>query len=155
MRKRLRFIVEFVLVGGGCIGSCLLIRAYGAYSTQKKIRALTTPLPPATAQELCVKLDLPETDERCRSDAVVYAPDFYADLSRPFEYGDSTYQDVQDLFGQYQYECESRERVAADGYPRFRCRYDFHGDRMFPVIFIFSLEDETIVDIMPVLFDSG
>ena len=155
MQKRLRIVIGILMIVGGCISSCLLIRAYGTYSAQKKIRALTTPLSLETTQDLCVKLSLPKTDRRCRADTVVYAPDFYADLNRPFKYGESTYQDVQDLFGQYQYECESRERVAADGYSRFRCSYDFQGDHMFPVIFSFSLENETLVDIMPVLFDSS
>ncbi len=154
MRRRSRLILGIVLIISMCIGSCWLIRAYGTYSAQQKIRALTTPLAPEVVQALCLKFELPATDKRCGTGAVVYAPDFYADLGRLFEYGKSTYQDVQDLFGDYQYECETRERVAAQGYHSFRCMYDFHGDRMFPVSFRFSLENETLEYINPVLFDS-
>ena len=154
MQRRVRLVILIIVTVGVCIGSCLLIRAYGTYSFQVKVRELTTPLDPAIAQDLCLKLKLPDADKRCQADAVVYAPDFYKDIGNPFDYGETTYQEVQALFGEYQYECESRERVAADGYSRFRCMYDFHGDRMFPISFGFSIEDETLCQITPVLFDS-
>lgn len=155
MHQRSRLILSMVLIIGMCIGSCWLIRAYGSYSAQQKIRALTTPLAPEVVQTLCLKFELPATDKRCRAGAVVYAPDFYADLGRLFEYGESTYAEVQAVFGVYQYKCESRERVAAQGYSVFRCWYDFHGDQMFPMVFEFALDDETLEGIMLHLFDSG
>jgi hypothetical protein len=106
-------------------------------------------------QDLCRKLALSEDDWRCQPDVVVFAVDFYESIGRPFEYGQTTYDDVQALFAEYQYECESREGAAATGYTEFRCRYDFDGDRIFWVSFSFDLEDETLLDIVPVVFDSG
>ena len=76
MQKRVRLVILIIVTVGMCFGSCLLIRAYGAYSFQVKVRELTTSLDPAIAQDLCAKLELPDTDKRCRPDAVVYAPDF-------------------------------------------------------------------------------
>lgn len=155
MHKGVRLVVVIAVSVGVCIGSCLLTRAYNRYAFRAKVAQRTAPLEREVVADLCGKLVLPEEDWRCRPGASVYATDFYDSIGRSFEYGQSTYGDVQALLGDYQYECESREWAAATGYTQFRCSYDFHGNRVFPVIFAFELEDEILVDIIPVAFDSG
>ncbi|MBN1874148.1 MAG: hypothetical protein JXA33_07945 [Anaerolineae bacterium] len=136
-----------------CVGA-LIARAVATRSQIARLYELTAPLDAVVIQELCQKLSLSVQDERCQSEAVVYSIDFYDDIGQPFEYGVTTYQDVQALFGAYQYECDARV-ITADGYAYFRCLYDFKGDRMFPVSFRFSGDNDVLDQIMPVVSDRG
>ena len=69
--------------------------------------------------------------------AVVFAPDFFPAVRVQFKAGESAYDDVQDRLGSYQYQ-KGPTVTQADGTVYFRCRYDFKGDRVFPVVVSFS-----------------
>jgi hypothetical protein len=92
-------------------------------------------------------------DPLCQPGASVYGPDFADAVQDRFERDVSTFTDVQEALGTYLYDREPRV-TTADGYSSFRCWYDFNGDRIFPVIFRFSGENDTVVSIHQRLFDS-
>jgi hypothetical protein len=49
----------------------------------------------------------------------------------------TAYEDVQAKLGTYRYEREPVVRLA-DGTAYYRCWYDFRGDRVFPVAFVYA-----------------
>jgi hypothetical protein len=101
------------------------------------IREVTSPLEPSIVHDLCQKLDLPAGDPLCQSGAVVYAPDFFLAVKAEFTPGVTTYEDVQEKLAAYRYRREPVVRLA-DGTASYRCWYDFQGDRVFPVVFVFT-----------------
>lgn len=102
------------------------------------IEEITTPLEPAVAQDMCQKMSLRNTDRRCQEGAVVYAEDFAQEIRVAFEPGVSTYADVQEVFGPYQYECEEPVYYRSLNVTVFRCWYDLRGDRVYRIGFGFT-----------------
>ena len=119
----------------------LLIWATGTtlnHFRRPKIHEITTPLDQAVIQDMCEKLDLRPRDKRCREGAVVYAPDFFPEIKSAFRSSDeATYDHVQELFGEYQYECEDPVYTRSTDRTTFRCFYDLHGDRRYDFGFMF------------------
>lgn len=111
--------------------------------TKPKVHEVTSPLEAAVVQDLCQKLGLSEDDPLCQTGVVVYAPDLFPAVKKSFEPGVATYDDVQENLGDYLY---LREPLVtqADGTAYFVCRYDFNGDRVFPVVFFFT--DEGVLE---------
>lgn len=107
--------------------------------TRPQVHELTSPLAPGVIQNLCQKLDLAEGDPLCQPGATAYAPDFFPAVRASFEPGITTYDDVQGKLGRYLYKREPLV-IQADGTRYFVCRYDFKGDRVFPVVFFFTGE---------------
>jgi hypothetical protein len=104
------------------------------------ISAITTPLAPAVVQDVCEKLDLPKDSPTCRPGATVYAPDFSPAIRAAFQPGVTTYTEIQQKLGKYQYECEPPMRyMDTPGYETFfRCHYALNPDRVFPFAFSFT-----------------
>jgi hypothetical protein len=127
-------------VGGGL----LLMGAMSAIfqeivAPRPKISEVTSPLKPEVVQDICSKFGLPKDDDRCRPGATVYAPDFFPLIRESFTPGVSTYDDVQEKLGAYQYKCEKPTKES-DGTIYFVCSYDLQGDRVFHADFFFTGE---------------
>jgi hypothetical protein len=152
-RKSLNPFIILLLGALMCVLLCVLTTPIRKQRNRERTNAYTIPLQSVVAQDLCSKLDLPETDSRCKAGAVVYATDFFHDIGRPFELNVSTYEDVQALFDKYQFDCESRV-TTADGYSYFICDYDFTGDQVYWVSFMFSGEKDVLDRIMLHVDDS-
>ncbi len=120
-----------------CVVLIIAVPTIVSRITRPKVHEVTSPLEAAVVQDLCQKLALSEDDPLCRPGAVVYAPDFFPAVRASFEPGVTTYDDVQEKLGSYQYKHGSLVTLA-DGTAYFRCWYDFEGDHVFPVVFIFT-----------------
>lgn len=105
--------------------------------TRPKVYEVTSPLEATVVQDLCQKLALSEDGPLCQPGAIVYAPDFFSAVRASFEPGVTTYDDVQEKLGSYQYK-RGELITQADGTAYFVCDYDFNGDRVFPVSFFFT-----------------
>lgn len=140
MRTVLKIIIIYV-AGFVFLITCLFLLVMGftiaSRLTKPKIHEVTTPLEAIVVQNLCQKFSLPEDDPLCRPEAIVYAPDFFPAVRAAFTPGITTYDDVQEKLGSYQYERKPLV-TQAGGTTYFRCRYDFNGDRVFPVGFSFT-----------------
>jgi hypothetical protein len=105
-----------------------------AYRNNYKLH--TTPLPQTVVDDMCFKLNLKATSEHCRSDMVVYAPDFFEEIKAYFNNlpdQSKTYDAVQDKLGTYLVSCETPD---PDG--MYVCHYDLKGDGIYPVAFFFD-----------------
>lgn len=122
-----------------CMASIIVIPTLVSRFARPKVHEVTSPLGAAVVQDLCQKLALPEGDPLCQPGAVVYAPDFFPAVRTSFKPGVTTYDDVQDKLGSYQYK-RGQLVTQADGISYFVCGYDFNGDRVFPVGFFFTEE---------------
>lgn len=142
MRHAIKVLIVYV-VGLLSIPACMFLLVVAStvvgHLTRPKVYEVTTPLEEEVVQDLCQKLALAEDDPLCQVGAVVYAPDFFPAVRASFQRGVTTYEDVQEKFGEYQYERQSLV-TQADGTAYFMCGYDFNGDRVFPVWFSFTKE---------------
>lgn len=152
-KKSLNPFIILLLGALMCVLLCVLTTPIRKQRNRERTNAYTIPLQSVVAQDLCSKLDLPGTDSRCKAGAVVYATDFFHDIDRPFKLNESTYEDVQALFGEYQFDCESRV-TTADDFSYFICDYDFTGDRVYWVSFVFSGEKDVLSRILLHVDDS-
>ena len=146
MRKAIKvFTVYVVGLLSISAGMFLLVAATTVVShlTRPKVYEVTTPLEEEVVQDLCQKLALAEDDPLCQVGAIVYAPDFFPAVRASFQPGVTTYEDVQEKLGDYQYK-RGQLVTQADGAAYFVCDYDFNGDRVFPVGFFFT--DEGILE---------
>jgi hypothetical protein len=146
----IKFLVKFFIayVAGAvfiiaCMSSIIVIPTIVSRLTRPKVHEVTSPLETGVVRDLCQKLTLPEDDPLCQPGAIVYAPDFFPAVRASFEPGITTYDDIQGKLGSYQYECKPPVNLV-DGTAYFRCWYDFKGDRVFPVVFIFT--DDSILE---------
>jgi len=122
-----------------CILLIIVIPTTVGRLTRPKIHEVSSPLETAVVQDLCQKLALAEDDPLCQPGAVVYAPDFFPAVRTTFQPGITTYDDVQEKLGDYQYK-KGQLVTQVDGTKYFVCDYDFNGDRVFPVGFFFTDE---------------
>lgn len=115
-----------------------------AYNTREAQQAtnypnITTPLSHETAADICKKFEIDPDDARCHPDAVVYGPDFFADINLYFKEvpkEEATFDLVQSKLGAYLDACE---RPNDKGY--YRCRYDLRGDGIYPIFVLFNDKD--------------
>jgi hypothetical protein len=140
----IRDVVKLLIVyGAGVITTivCLLlvvtIPTIVSRLTRPKVHEVTSPLGSSVVRDLCMNLDLPVDDPLCQSDAVVYAPDFFPAVRAEFRPGESTHDDVQSKLASYQYSCEPPVTLK-DGTASYRCWCNFQGDRVFPIVFVFT-----------------
>lgn len=120
-----------------CVVLIIAVPTIVSHITKPKVHEVTSPLEAVVVQDLCQKLALSEDDPLCQPGAIVYAPDFFPAVRASFEPGITTYDDVQEKLGSYQYK-RGALVTQADGTAYFVCDYDFHGDRVFPVSFFFK-----------------
>jgi hypothetical protein len=113
-----------LLMGKSFLQSIRLQSYYGDYE------ARSSPLDPKVVAELCSKLELRDRDWRCKSGAVVYAPDFFGDIER-FCLKADTYDDVEVVFGPYKYRCTQLFGDPADAGSYYVCDYDLRGDGVY------------------------
>ncbi len=107
-----------------------------AYREDYKLH--TTPLPKTVVEDVCLKLSIKNSSENCRSDAVIYAPEFFDEIKSHFNDlpdQSKTYGAVQDKLGVYLIRCE---KPALDG--NYRCTYDLRGDEIYPFFFYYDKE---------------
>ena len=116
-----------------------------------KIHEVTSPLEAEVVHDLCQKFDLLKDDSSCQPGAVVYAPDVFPAIIHSFEPGVTTYDDVQEKLGRYLYEREPTTTLA-DGSTYFVSAYDFRGDRVFTIGFLFG-GDGVLQRILPAVYD--
>lgn len=138
----------FILIG--VLLSVLIILSPYIYGVAIEIVSLphqlswrnrTAPLRAEVIRDLCQKFNLSDKEFRCKTDAVVYAPEFFQTIRRDFIHSNGetvTYDYVQEKLGRYQYECSPMitERTGAE---YFICSYDLQGDHVYPIgIFYYS-----------------
>jgi hypothetical protein len=116
------------------------------------IEEATDPLDATTVRDLCESLDMPEHAPQCEPGASVYATDFVQAVRASFPPGQATYADVHARIGRYEYELED-PLTMSDGEKTFRAQYDFKGDRVFRIGFVFSA-DGTLRRILASPYDS-
>jgi len=130
------YVVGAVLLFA-CMTSIIAVPTIVNRLTRPKVHEVTSPLKTDVVRDLCQKLALSEDDPLCQPGAIVYAPDFFPAVRASFEVGVTTYEDVQEKLGSYQYK-RGALVTQADGTAYFVCDYDFNGDRVFPVSFFFT-----------------
>jgi hypothetical protein len=139
-KRAAKFLLILTAITVGLF-QCLIILIVGStvFSrlTKPTVKEVTSPLETAVVLDLCSALAMPQDSRVCQPGAVVYAPDFFPAVRASFQPGQSTYEDVQSKLARYQYEYEPVVTTAS-GYSYFRAWYDFRGDRVFPVGFIFE-----------------
>ncbi|MBI9049673.1 MAG: hypothetical protein JEZ00_09655 [Anaerolineaceae bacterium] len=117
---------------------------YKAIRTKLTWKEPTTPLPVEVIEDICSQFELGENDKRCKSDAIVYAPDFFEPIVDHFKMKDgkwSTYDEVQEKLDKYQVRIEPPSR-RADGSEYYRVWYDLRGDGIYPIVMRFDSEDK-------------
>jgi hypothetical protein len=140
VRDLTKLLIAFVsgaIVAITCLLLIVIVPTIVNRFARPKVHEVTSPLEPSVVHDLCQKLDLPVDDPLCQSKAVVYAPDFFPAVRAEFKPGMATYEDVQEKLAVYQYKYGPLVTVA-DGTAYYRCWYDFKGDRVFPVVFVFT-----------------
>jgi hypothetical protein len=147
MKKTLSIIFKiaaFVLVLVAFLMFCRLLKTgavLGYYDYENAIhwRDKTEPLDSTVIKDLCSTFVLPASDPKCKPGSIVYAPDFFEDVIKTFRTHDgiyATYDDVQKKIGKYQFKFEPPV-TESDGKTYFVARYDFQGDRVFPIVMFF------------------
>jgi len=134
MRKR-RLLSWLILIAVASIPALYNL----AFSSENEYRKITTPLPENTVADLCSKFELSREDKRCQSEVVVYEPDFFKDILRYFDnvpQNEATFELVESKLGSYRVDCEQPD---IEG--NYACRYDIHGDGIYPILILFSSED--------------
>jgi len=99
----------------------------------------TTPLSKNVVKDICHKLGIIGSNEKCGPGAVVYAPDFFSEVKTYFNSlsdQDKIYNAVQDKLDNYLISCEMPDR---DG--NYVCVYDLRGDGVYPITFFFNKDN--------------
>jgi len=110
----------------------------------------TTPLPRKTVTVLCKNLSLNNQHPLCNDSKDVYAIDFAETLENTFlpENGNpATYQEVENVIGNFKIECQQVVHLPASGYSYYRCFYDLNGDGYWRYAFYFYYPDEKLFSI--------
>lgn len=99
----------------------------------------TSPLPNSVQKDLCMKLELSNSNELCESENLVYAGEFYPAIEEHFKSKNDNLDDFQyaiDLFEKYLIECVQPNGTEGD--KLINCTFDFRGDGRFPILFLFE-----------------
>ena len=102
-----------------------------AYRDNYKLH--TTPLSEDVVNDICSKLEIKDSSENCKINAVVYGPDLFDEIKTYFKNlpeQDKTYDVVQEKLGVYLDYCE---KPYPDG--SYVCHYDLRGDNIYPILF--------------------
>ncbi len=96
----------------------------------------TTPLPQGVIDDICLKFAIGPNDARCQPDAVVYGPDFFADIKKYFNElpkQEDIIPIVDEKLGAYLVDCSGSTK---DGI--YSCNYDLRGDGRYSVRIYFT-----------------
>lgn len=96
----------------------------------------TSPLSTETIYDICYKLDLHKKSDACLLKTSIYAPDMFADIESSFVIGQNDFEYVQSKLSKYLVYLEDSE--FGGKYVSFGAWYDFQGDGMTALIFIFE-----------------
>ncbi|MFT3890787.1 MAG: hypothetical protein QM730_04065 [Anaerolineales bacterium] len=117
----------------------------------------TSPLPRETIDKLCKSLSLDESEQVCNPSKRIYAYDFSQVLREYFPLEDAmetpknsatiTFQQVENIIGEYKIKCQEVVDLPASGYSYFRCFYDLRGDDYWIDTFYFYYPEETLFSI--------
>jgi len=117
----------------------------------------TSPLPKETVTSLCTKLLLTSTHSLCDGSNDVYASDFSRvirdrfPLEDPMETPKSkatiSYDEVQEVLGEYNQGCQDVVHLSVSNYSYFRCSYDLRGDDYWIDAFYFYSPENTLFSI--------
>jgi hypothetical protein len=102
-------------------------------------REQATPLEPEVVADLCRTFAATVNPLVCQPGNEVYAPDFFPAIKKTFEPGVSTYSNIYQMLGQYEY-LLSPPTTDANGITSFSSSYDLHGDRVTCISFLFTGE---------------
>lgn len=95
----------------------------------------TSPLPSNVQVDLCEKLQLSQDNPLCTGETVL-APRFYPEIKNFFSSGGNSYEEVQDVLGNYYWKSEDGGQVSP-GRTYYRVYYDLRGDGKYAVVFSF------------------
>jgi hypothetical protein len=104
------------------------------YNSNYKLH--TTPLPENVVKDICSKFNIEKTNEKCKENALVYAPELFDEIKIYFNdlpEEEKTFDAVQNKLGAYLVDCE---KPSTDGH--YRCKYDIRGDKVLPIFFYFN-----------------
>lgn len=142
-----------------CYGAMRL----NAYSHRNDWKEYTTPLPKENVNILCDSFELPSDHQLCDSKQQVYGPDFYELIRERFrpsiEYRSpndtpATYDEVMNMIGRFETECEDVVWIQSKGHYTFRCFYDLRGDSVFEIGITFLYPENTVYKIVtPLSYD--
>lgn len=142
MRRYERFLV--ILMGIALLTGCSLPISI-ARIRKGDLSQYTTPLDRETIEDVCKQFELAD-DRRCQPGRIVYAPDFFPAILSSFERGVSTQEDVRAKLGRYEYDCENPTYIPSLDHTYYWCRYDLHGDRVFPIGIEYEIRgDQSVV----------
>jgi hypothetical protein len=143
LSNTIRIVVVFLTIGMSLLLCGILamgaLSGFYTYADATHWREKTSPLDPAVIEDICVKFALPSDDSRCQPGVHVYAPDFFDVITRAFRPHDgvsSTYDEVQEKLGKYQFDYNPPV-TTGDGLTYFRAWYDLKGDRVYPIVMFF------------------
>jgi hypothetical protein len=109
-------------------------------------REQTSPLSKEVLQDLCNRFSMAANDTRCADTAIVYADEFFPLIKEKFPKAQSTYDEVNRLLKPY----ETKRQplfTQAEGKNYLTVTYDFTGDRINEVIFMFT-ESGQVFDVI-------
>lgn len=151
--KKNHLLVTFIL---GCVVLLVLLvglpltQQLRQYKSEKEdYTRYTTPLTVETVKDICFQLGLTEQDNRCKSEAIVYAPEFFTDIKeylRNLPKEKATQEETDKILGPYLLRCSQPSKLS-NGKIYYRCLYDLRGDEV-SIISIYFLQDGTIDYIM-------
>ncbi|HCR71006.1 MAG TPA: hypothetical protein DIW23_06150 [Anaerolineae bacterium] len=96
----------------------------------------TSPLSNETINDICFNLDLYQKSKACSSEIPIYASDIFADIESSFVKDQNDFEYVQSKLSKYLVYLEDSE--FGGKYTSFGAWYDFQGDGMTALIFIFE-----------------
>ena len=153
--RRLLYLIAFLGVSVYIL--CFVTSFVTSYVRKDDWRQKTSPLPKATVIDLCEKLILASSDSLCDGSHDVYAPDFSRaiddrfPLDGPMETPKSkatiSYDDIQNVLGEYKQRCEDVVHLSVSNYSYFRCFYDLRGDGYWIAAFYFYSSEKTLFSI--------
>lgn len=143
MKKPIKTIavVACVLTTLCIFGAILVLQDRDIARLEENWRNKTTPLSQHVQQDLCQKLNLSANDALCDPLEARYAPDFFEVITERFSSDSYTFQDVQNVLGDYLVYLEETEEVKGEQY--FLVWYDFRGDGFTAIVFNFSGNHQT------------
>ncbi len=158
MSARRKLITVLILIFA-LIGVCYILLFIHSCSYRKSWEKKTSPLPQSTTSMLCKKLLLDNSNALCNDSKDVYALDFDEavrqrfplDLENTSELPKNKatiiYEEVSNVIGEFEVECQEVVHLSASGYSYFRCFYDLRGDGYWIMTFYFYYPEETLFSI--------
>lgn len=115
-----------------------IITGYREGYRSKHWRDHTDPISSETAEYLCDQFNISKEDHVCKSNEIVYGPEFYPyiiDYFCPNKNECTKEKVVEEKIGIYKYSEAAQDSLMPDESNRYR--YDFQTDHMYPLIITF------------------